>query len=235
MAYIYEYIRTRGVEPLHFEEHYLHLDALMNKLFYTHLNFSRKELRDRICHALQMRNYSPTAINAIYVKVAPYATEPEIEIEEIFYESFSLRALRPQGYICPVGCDLIMENSSAREALIDLNRTMAQITQDDVAIWVNSKDEIIAIDGASVIAVFDDEVRFSSHGSGVMYNVAYKAMLESEERVTCAPIYTSELSLAKEIMCIDHRGIMVLESFDDHFYIDIVASKIAKRVNESEK
>ena len=235
MAYIYEYIRTRGVEPLHFEEHYLHLDELMNKLFYTHLSFSREELRHLIRHELQMRNYSPSAINAIYVKVTPYTKEPKIEIEEIFYESFAIRALRPRGYICPVGCDLIMENSSAREALIDLNRTMAQITQDDVAIWVNSQEEIVAIDGASVIAVFDDEVRFSSSGNGVKFNVAYNSMLNSGERVTCAPIYTSELSQAKEILGIDHRGIMVLESFDDHFYIDIVASKIAMKVDEAER
>lgn len=235
MAYIYEYIRTRGVELLNFEEHYLHLDKLMNKHFYTHLNFSREELRRRICHELQKGNYSPTAINAVYVRVSPYTTEPEIEIEEIYYETFSIRALRPQGYVCPVGSDLILENNSVREALIDLNRTMAQITQDDVAIWVNRKDEIVAIDGASVIAVFEDEIRFSSSGNGVKFNLAYNAMMECEEDVTRGPIYTSELSRAKEIMSIDHRGIMVLESFDDHFYIDIVAGKIAAKVNEAEK
>lgn len=234
MAYIYEHIRTRGVEPLNFEEHYLRLDALMNELFFAHLSISREELRKRICSELQSRGYSPRAINAVCVKIEPFRAEPTIEIEEIFYERFALRAIRPKGFIYRVGGDLILEKSSAREALLELNRSMARATDDSVAIWENEKGEIVAIDGASVIAVFDDEIRFSTSGNGVEFDLAFNAMVESVPNVTRGPIFEADLTQAKEILAIDHRGIAVLESFDDHYYMDITAIRIAEKVAEAE-
>ena len=44
MAYIYEHIRTRGFEPLHFEEHFARLDALSRKLFLSPIAIEREEL-----------------------------------------------------------------------------------------------------------------------------------------------------------------------------------------------
>ena len=234
MAYIYEHIRTRGVEPLNFEEHYLRLDAVMNRLFYTHLNISREELRSRIRRELQSRNYVSSAINAVCVKIDPLDSNIYIDIEEIYYEAFSVRAIRPGGYICNMGGELIMERTSARDALIDINRTMAQITDGDAAIWTDSEGTIQAIDGASVIAVFEDEIRFAASGNGVEFDLAYNAMLETPYTVTRGTLSIDELSYAKEVMGIDHRGIVVLESFNGHYYIDLTAIKIALRVAEVE-
>ena len=48
MAYIYEHIRTKGFEPMHFEEHYARLDALARKLFFAPLAIEREALQRMI-------------------------------------------------------------------------------------------------------------------------------------------------------------------------------------------
>ena len=212
----------------------MRLDDLMNELFYARLQLSREELKQRISNALRQMNYSDRAINAVCVKVNPFDTEPEIEIEEIFYEEFAVRALRPQGFTHPVGGELILKSCSARAALLDINRAMTQNSSEEVAIWTNANDEVIAIDGAPAIAVFDDEIRFSNSGSGVEFDLAYEAMLNAPQNVTRAPIHTSDLSQAKEVMGIDHRGIVLLNSYDEHYYMDLTALRIAAEVAERE-
>ena len=42
MAYIYEYIRTEGFEPMHFEEHYARLDALARKHLFMPFSVERE-------------------------------------------------------------------------------------------------------------------------------------------------------------------------------------------------
>ena len=52
MAYIYEYIRTQGHEPIHFEEHYARLDALSQRIFGRPIGVTPKALKESIADIL---------------------------------------------------------------------------------------------------------------------------------------------------------------------------------------
>ena len=234
MAYIYEYIRTRGFEPLYLEEHFARLDALSRRLFLTPLNTTREVLCREIANALLQSGASPRTMNAVCVR---YSNDGEIgvDVEELLYNSFSLRALRPRGYLCRVSGDLILENNSAKESLVELNRAMAQISDEGVAVWCDEQGEVLAIDGSSVIAVFEDEIRFSRRGSGVEFDVAYAVSAGIKPLVSSGVIMVDDLRVAKEILCVDHRGVTALHSFNSHRYMDLIGEKIAARVAEKDQ
>ena len=235
-VYIYEYIRTRGYEPLHFEEHYRHLAELSHKfqIFPIEERLPREVLRQHIVERLKRAGYAPTATNALCVKIPPFGKEPEIEVEEIFYNDFALRAVHPQGHILYVNGEFITHNTSARMALIDFERTISQDADEGVAIWVNDKKEVIAIDGADVVAVFDDKIIFSSHSNSIECEMVYERVAATRRDVLRGSIYEADLTQAKEVLGIDYRGIVALESFDMVSYTDITAEKIASIVNSAE-
>lgn len=235
MAGIYEYIRTQGFEPLHFEEHYTRLEALSQQLFHRPLALSRNKLKELIAATLRAERHSARTMNVACVHSDENGAI-SVEGVEMIYNSFSLRALRPQGFICRLSGELLTSNTTAKEALLNINRAMAQINDDGVAIWVNEQNELLAIDGAPIIAVFDDEIRFSVYGSGVERDLALKNIdkLNRNINITTSAILLSELPAAKEILYIDHRGITALNGFEEHRYMDITAEKIANIVAENE-
>lgn len=233
-VYIYEYIRTRGYEPLHFEKHFRHLEELSHQyaLFPLGKTITREKVRAQIAEKLKKAGYAPTATNAVCV-IVPAFSEPKIEIEEIFYDSFALRALHHQGFRYNVSNGLVSGNTSVRMAILNFNRLKAQIADEGVAVWINEKREVLAVDGASVIAVFEDEIRFSSHGNGVEFEMAYEKVSAARKNVTRGTIYEEDLLRAKEILGIDYRGIVALYSFEEHRYMDIIAEKIAEIMSEA--
>ncbi|MBO4936486.1 MAG: hypothetical protein J6C94_06910 [Alistipes sp.] len=234
MAFIYEHIRTKGYSPLHLEEHYARMTALSEELFCAPFDCSSEKLAERIGEALRMGGCSPRTENAVCVRRYD-SGEIVVEAVEMIYNSFSLRALRPEGYICRVSGELLTKNTSAKEAMLELNRTTAQIADKGVAIWTNDSGEVVAIDGAAVIAVFEDEIRFSQCGSGVEFELARKELKSRSRKVTTAPIQIEELPKIKELLGIDYRGVTAIEGYGAHHYMDITAEKIAHLVATAEK
>ena len=157
-----------------------------------------------------------------------------IEGVEIWYNIFSLRALRPQGYIHHLSGELLYINTSVKEAALEFNRSIAHFSDKGVAIWANEQGEVIAIDGAPVIAVFEDEIRFSRLGTGVEFDLAYIMTKSMKRNVSKGEIMIDELCNAKELLCVDYRGITALEGFEQHRYMDITAEKIASKIAEKE-
>jgi hypothetical protein len=94
---------------------------------------------------------------------------------------------------------------------------------------------VLAIDGAAVIAVFDDEIRFSRLGGGVEFEIAYNAASNIRKNVTKEEILLSDLTSAKELLCIDHRGITAIEAYESHHFMDITASKLAAAITAKER
>lgn len=234
MAYIYEYIRTRGFEPLFFEEHFTRLDALSRRLFLTPIAVEPNALKQAIGKALQQGGCSPRTANAVCVQCSSDG-EVEVKAVEILYNNFSLRAIRPKGYLCRVSGDLMVENTSAKAALVELNRVMAQVSDEGVALWVDEQGEVLAADGSSVIAVFEEEIRFSRRGGGVEFDIAYANATKLGRMVSKGAIMADDLRSAKELLCIDYRGVTALHSYDSHLYMDIVAAKIAQTVADAER
>ncbi len=233
MAYIYEHIRTKGFEPMHFEEHYARLDALARKLFFAPLAIEREALQRMIAECLRGANCSQHTINAVYVR---YTSNKEVEVEcvDTLYDEFSLRALRPHLFVCRVSGDLLTDNTSAKEALLELNRTIALASEQGVALWVNEQDEVLAIDGAAIVAVFDDEVRFSRMGSGVEFELAHGIAEKIKKNITREEILLSDIAKAKELLYVDYRGITAVKSFELHHFMDITAERIARTIAEAE-
>ena len=233
MAYIYEHIRTRGYEPMHFEEHYARLDALSRALFLTPLAIDKEGIRRRICESLHGGGFSKSSTNAINIKCHDNGTI-EIECIEMLYNHFSLRALRPQGFSLQASGELITKNTSAKVALLELNHTMAQISNEGVPVWTNELGEVIAIDGAPIIAVFENEIRFSEYCPNVESQFAYTTIRDSHRNITQGAISLHELKQVKELLYIDYRGITALSDWNGHLCMDIMAERIASQVAKAE-
>lgn len=233
MAYIYEYIRTRGYEPIHFEEHYARLDALSQRLFHSPLNTSPEKLEEAIGGVLRNEGYSSHTINCVYIR---YYNNGELKLEavEIIYNTYSLRAIRPQGYICHLSGDMLVANSSAKEAMLELNSSTTQTPNSEVPIWVGEDGSVLAIDGAPIVAVFEDEIRFSEVGGGVEFDIAMQKMTAQRRRISRCNITLDDLSSAKEILYIDHRGITALVGWNERHYTDITAERIARTIADAE-
>lgn len=233
MAYIYEYIRTQGFEPMHFEEHYARLETLACDIFHHPIFLSRQELKQAIVKALQGNGASQHTVNAVCIRL--YDNEKiDIEVVEMLYNNFSLRALRPEGYITPLFGELLLKNTSAKESMLSLNHAMSQQGSSRVPIWIDQTNCLVAIDGAPVVAIFEDEVRFSECGSGVEFDLAYTEANRLHRQVGKGYITISDLKLAKELLAIDYRGITAISGWEDHHYMDIVAEKLARVVSEVE-
>ena len=234
MAYLYEHIRTQGFEPMHFEEHYAHLDALARKLFVRPLNVEREELKRQIAETLRKEGFSAHTMNAVCVRCY---SDGSLNVEgvEMLYNQFSLRAIRPNGYICRVSGELLVANTSAKDALTELNGEISQLSEEGVSIWVNEQGEVLAIDGSPVIAVFEDEIRFSRMGEGVEFDVAYATIGDIRRKITKEEIRVEQLCDVKELLCVDYRGVTALESFESHRYVDIIAERIAMKVADAER
>lgn len=235
MAYIYEYIRTQGYEPLYLDEHYARLDALARGYFFAPLKISLQELYQAIIEALRGGQFSPSMMNVVYVQ---YCADGSVEVraEWTIYNSFSLRALHPQSYLCRVSGELITNNTSVRASHVEFHQTTALATNRGVAIWATEQDEVVAIDGAPVIAVFEDEVRFLESGSGVEFELAYQVATKLKHNVVRGVVKVEDLPRAKELLYVDYRGVTALQQlYDSTLYMDITAEKIAARIAEMER
>jgi branched-subunit amino acid aminotransferase/4-amino-4-deoxychorismate lyase len=233
MAYIYEYIRTQGFEPMHFEEHYSRLDALACKHLFIPFAVERNELRRVIGETLRSGHSSAQKSNGVYVQ---YDHDGELKVvcAMTLYDEFSLRALRPKFFVCRISGELLTENTSAKEALLDLNHTTTLSTEQGKALWANERGEVLDIDGAEVIAIFEDEIRFASV-NGIETRLAYEAAKEMGREVTNAPILLDDIAQAKELLYIDYRGITAIDSAEGHYFMDLTASKLAAKIAERER
>ena len=233
MAYIYEHIRTQGYDPLHFEEHFSHLEATAIAHFNEPLKISREELRKAIKECLQSERFSPAVMNAVEVKYYPDGVL-RIEAKELLYNTFSLRALHPQSYLCQVSGDALLDNTSAKSALIEFQHATSPTDIGSVAIWASESGEVLAIDGAAVVAVFDNEVRFSNIGDGVEFNLAFESAAKLKRNIVKAPICVEELENAKEVIFINYEGVSALHSYKSTLYMHLIAEKIAESIAERE-
>lgn len=244
MAYIYEYIRTQGHEPMHFEEHYVRLDALSVIYFAESLRISRQELVAAIKEHLQNGHFSHTAMNVVCVK---YFTDGTVELEAdyMIYSEFSMRALHPQAHLLRVSGKQLIDNTSAKAAFIDFSRTCLQQSNggsNDVAIWADEKDEVLAIDGSPVIAIFEDEIRFSKRSNSVELDLAYEAVSTMNRNVTRGMIEVADLTKVKELLYIGHEGLSAVRIYKPNpilnyavAYMDISAEKIAAMIAKMER
>lgn len=245
MVYIYEYIRTQGFEPIHFEEHYAHLDMLSVVYFSESLKISQHDLRKAIKESLRKGHFSPTSMNVVYVRYFADGTF-ELEADYMIYSAFAMRALRPKAHLLRLSGEMLTHNTSAKEALVEFYHTAQQQqngANNDVFIWADEKDEVVAIDGSPVIAVFEDEVRFSHKGSGVEFELAYDVVANMNRNATKGAINLAELAEAKELLYISHEGITAVKSFRPEpeseptstlLFMDISAEKFASKIAEAE-
>lgn len=238
MAYIYEYIRTQGYQPLYLEEHCRRLEEAARQLLSLSWHIDCKELRERIATALREGGCSSLVANAVKVSFNSDA-EVDITAEELLYNQFSIRALRPR--ICGIEVvangSSLLKNCSAKDALLELHRAknLRHDNPNNSTIWITEQDEVVAIDGAPLIAVFEDETTFSEQGNSVEFELAFNAALTKNLNPRRGKILLSELIRAKELLAIDHRGITAIESWRDHYYMDITASLIATQIAKNEQ
>ena len=235
MAHIYEYIRTRGHEPLHFEEHFARLEALSAKYFTEPISFPPQYVRESIISDAKRRHLSSTGMNCALVMLF-HDGAIHIQTEWMMYDRFSLRALHPNCYPVCISGEIILDNTSVKEQLLGFQYVCtSEDNKNDVAIWHNEQGEVLAIDGAPVVAVFEDEIIFSNYGQSVEFDLAYELLSKERSNVSKGVIKLEELPSAKELLFIDHRGVTAVNRlYDSTIYMDITADKIASLIAEEE-
>jgi hypothetical protein len=232
--YIYEHIRCKGFEVRHIEQHLARLDALSKAVLMTPSGVTYDALHLKVAEALREEGYSSQHANVVVVRCYG-GGEFEVEPLECLYDEFSLRALRPQCHLCNYSGEFIVRNTSAKESLLEIERSRAVATDRSVSMWRSDEGEIVAIDGAPVVAVFDDEIRFSRMGEGVEFDIAFGVAEMGRRSVTRGAIMEEDLLSAKELFTVDYRGITSILSFASKAYMDIVAEKLARQVADTER
>lgn len=235
MAYIYEYIRTRGHEPLHFEKHFARLEALCAKYFTEPISFPSQYVRESIIADMEKRHRSTSGMNCALIRLF-HDGAIHFQSEWTMYDKFSLRALRPNCYPICVSGEVLTDNTSVKELLIGFHHVCSDENhKNDVAIWHNEQGEVLAIDGAAAIAVFEEDIIFSNYGQGVEFDLAFELLTKSRNDVSKGVIKLEDLPKAKELLFIDHRGVTAVQRLDDStIYMDITAEKIASLIAEAE-
>ena len=185
----------------------MHLDTLSRKIFGTPLSVGAEVLREAVAEEVQRSGLSSLMENAVEVRISEEG-ELKIETIELIYNNFSLRALHPEGAIHNLSGELITENTSAKKAIVELLDSTARHSNKKASIWVNDNEEVIAIDGAPAVVVFDDEIRFSRIGEGVEFELAKRVTSLHNRKITTAEIRLDDIYRAKELFSIDYRGIL---------------------------
>ena len=235
MAYIYEFIRTKGREPLHLEKHYARIRELSEEYFAEPRFFYQEDLRQLLAFDMEKRHISTSGMNYAWFMLS-YNGEIYIQSEWLMYDKFSLRALRPNCYPYCVSGEVFLDNTSVKDNLLRFHRSCASDEkQNDVAIWHNEHGEVFAIDGSPVIAVFESEIIFSNCGRGVEFDLAYELLAKNRSNVSKGVIKLEDLPKAKELIFIDYRGVTAVNRlYDSTIYMDITAEKIAELIAEAE-
>ncbi|MBR2326652.1 MAG: hypothetical protein IKA49_04740 [Alistipes sp.] len=232
--YIYEHLRCKGYEVRYIERHLARLDALSQAYFLSPCGIGREELQRRVEVALREGGYSPRHANTVIVR--RYVDGGfDVEPEGCLYDEFSLRALHSEGYLRGYSGEALVCNTSAKEAALAFERSVAEIEDRGVALWHNFDGEIISIDGGSAVAVFDGEMRFSRLGEGVEFDIAFEVANRWRKDVTRGAIMAEDLKRAKELFTVDYRGVTSLSRVDSKVYSDIAAEKLARQVADLER
>ena len=234
-AYIYQRLRTRGVEPLYPTYIIRSIEALAEQIFHRQITLNIDEVRSKIAAAITRERLSQHAIHAVELRLYP-SGEIEAVTESAFYlEAFPLRAIRPVATPYRITSDLLLAPTSARDALLDICKSESALPSESISMWIDHNNEITAIDGASVVAVTQDEVIFSQLGKGVEFELALRAIEKTSHRVVRGEILYNNAHDYKELLYIDHRGVVALDSIEGRQLSNIVAERIVQEVKKLEK
>lgn len=233
--YIYQRLRTQGVKPLYLSAAITTLERLSKAIFDEAILLDKTELEQQIANTILTERLSLHATHAVEVRLYP-SHKVEIVTEDMLYlEPFPLRAIRPTARPYRISGDMLHHPTSARDALLNICRADNKLPSESIAMWVDHNNEITAIDGAPVIAVTDNEIRFSHVGHNIEFDIAERAMSKTSHKVVYGEIRYDEALNFKELLYIDHRGVVALADIEGHALSNIIAERIAKEVSKIEK
>ena len=234
-VYIYQRLRTQGVKPLYLARAIEELETLSEMIFERTITLNKEELERSIGDAILAQHLSQRSTHAVEVRVFP-SQEVEIVVDNaIFLEPFPLRAIRPTAVPYILSNEMLLHPTSARDALLDIYHAGAKLPSESTPMWIDHNNEIVAIEGASVVAVTDSEVIFSRFGRGVEFELAERAMAKTSHYTRRGEVLYDNITLYKEVLYIDHRGVVALASIEGRALSNIIAERIAKEVTKLEK
>lgn len=232
--YIYQRLRTQGARALYLAHAIKALEMWSEQIFGAAIQLDEEELKLKIAEYILTERLSQHATHAIEVRL--YANK-EVEVvgqETLYLEPFPLRAIRPVATPHYITSDLALAPTSARDALLDICRTQSKLPSESIAMWIDHNNEITAIDGSPVVAVTNKEVIISRLGRSVEIELVERALSKTLHRTRRDAILYDNIEQYKELLYIDHRGIVALASIEGRPLSNIVAERIAKEVKKLE-
>ena len=233
-VYIYQQLRTKGVKPLYLANAVKTLEQWGEKIFDVEITLNASAIERQISEKLIAERMSPNTTHAVELRLYP-SQEVDVVVKKTLYlEPFPLRAIRPIATPHRLSGNLMFAPTSARKALLDICQTSAKLPSESISMWIDNFNEIVTIDGASVVAVTDEEIIFSHLGEGAEFELAEQAMSKTSHSVRRGAILYDDICLFKELLYIDYRGVVALDSIAGRQLSNIIAERIAKEVKKLE-
>ena len=228
-AYVLERIHTLGHRAYNLPRHIMLMRESSAQMF-GFMSLCRVEDADRIITKLLAASRVSPRLSCSVVMRLDYQGHLSFEVEApSFYSGCSLRAKRPIGAVLPAVAPYTQFQTSvtvAYDAMCD-SRVAGY---GDIAIWSDSKDEVISIPWRPIFTVFHNRVYTPCEYSTVEYVVAAEAIAKAGFELIIHPIPLSALRRMEEVFVADVMGITSLLAVENQRLLFMVATQVAAKM-----
>ncbi len=230
--YAVQYLRTRGNKVVATKKYLNALDFHYAVLFGHESSLTASQIEELCYTLLTEGGYSSTATHIVELRYDANRNLSLRVVETSPYKHFTIRALRPKGYIFPITCHELTIQSSAWVAMRELMRQLSRAYDCDIPICVNSDNNIWSVDGVSPFVVTGRNIYVNPTITSVEAMMVYDALKELKQYVIIpTEISLNELLHADELFYVDHRGITSVHSVSKQLFSDNVANMVSNLLN----
>lgn len=224
---LYQTVHVHNGKARLVKEHFEVLNRSSKLLFGFSYPTTPQKLKAKIEEEAQQNNHRSRG--SVYIRVE-WSSEREERIfltAKSLYEGYALRAVRPRGSIVhylPAGGFLF---STAQEDMEQQARLLVQRRGADVAISLNSDDEVTMCNGRKVVVIVKNRFFIDEKNPSAEQALIIEALQRQGLINTHSTPHLSDAEKANEIFYFDHRGTTSLSHFEGQPLMSIIAEKTA--------
>lgn len=229
--YLYQTIHVLGRRPLYLERHTALLDAASRELFERSFAPDLKALNTQIEALLDTNRHPATSSSFVRIELTAEGDLRLLPGTVSLYNGYALRSLRPAAIVLSYDLPLSDYPTSARDAALQLALQQARKQGVHSVIRCDREGLIHTGDDAPLFAVKGEWIYTCPAPPSVERELALHAIEAARLSLVEQEIGREQLPLFDELFYFDHRGITSLSSCESVLYTEIIASRIAQKIN----
>lgn len=240
--YVYQHLHTFAHKPLHVATHIEILKEATRTVFGEAITLGAQELHAAVETLLKAGRY-PLESNQVTVYVYPQGLRDEGEAvwmleatAQLFYPRYQLRNTRPLLETFPFPHAWSGFPTAASRAASACARDAVRRSGAEIAVLERPDGTLTHIDDEPLFLVFGKEVATTPLTSGATDSVLRRLILAAceLEEISCMeiPIKKEMLLQCDEAFTASTQGIISLMGYKTHRYFNLVARKVAARLND---